>query len=125
MPDLINQGMEGFAVLIFAFLIIHAVADFALQNEFIARSKVRGADLSDLFGGGQPPKGIWAYSLSAHSLIHAGGVWLISGSVIFGVTEFVLHWMIDFTKGNRCFNFHIDQFLHILCKIIYAIILTT
>ena len=58
--------------------------------------------------------------MSAHALIHCGAVWLISGSVILGLAEFVLHWLIDFAKCEKWIGFSGDQFLHYLCKAAYV-----
>ena len=121
----LDSGLGSVATLFFAFAIAHALADFALQNDFIARSKIPGADLSGFFLKGQVPKYVWLHSLTAHSLIHAGGVWLISGSVILGLAEFVLHWTIDLIKGKNLISFHVDQSLHLFCKLVYALIIVS
>jgi len=113
---------SGAPALLLAFAISHALCDFPLQGRFIAIAKNRHADLSEYFGG-WPPKHVWVHVLSAHSLIHAGGVWLISGSVVLGLAEFVLHWLLDFGKSENLTSFHTDQMLHYLCKIIYVAIL--
>jgi hypothetical protein len=116
----LNQGAGSIPTLFFAFAIFHALADFALQNAFIARSKIPGADLSDFFGSGRGPRGLWVHSLTAHSLLHGGGVWIVSGSAALGLTEFILHWLIDFIKGRDLISFHLDQILHLSCKLGYA-----
>ena len=120
MLEHLDHALAAALTLFFAFAISHALADYALQNSFIARSKVPGADLSDFFGKGKAPKGVWIHSLTAHSLIHAGGVWLISGSVALGFIEFVLHWIIDLAKGKNLIGFHSDQICHLSCKLGYA-----
>ncbi|BCX49536.1 hypothetical protein HAHE_34440 [Haloferula helveola] len=119
------DASSGFVVAFFALLIGHAVADFALQGEFLAVAKNRHAELSKFFGESPAPKGIWIYALGAHSLIHAGAVWLITGSVALGLLEFVLHWVIDFAKCEGWTGFKTDQFLHVACKIAYAVMITT
>lgn len=113
--------LEG-AILLFAFCISHALADFPLQGKFIAVCKVKGGDYREFFGD-SPPRFLWVHILTAHSLIHAGGVWLVSGSVVLGFAEFVLHWIIDYLKGNSPAAFHVDQFLHYGCKVLFVMIM--
>ena len=110
------------AALFLAFMIGHALADFPLQGSFLAIGKERYGDLEKLTGT-KWPRGMWAYCLTMHSLIHAGAVWLVCGSIWFALAEFVLHWLIDLAKSSRLTNFYIDQVLHIVCKIAYAVIL--
>ncbi len=88
------------ATLFFAFCIGHALADFPLQGEFLARGKNRHLPSPILADGGNPPKRVWIYCLTAHSLIHGGFVWLITGNVVLGLAEFVLHWIIDALKSE-------------------------
>lgn len=120
MCEQLTPGVASFFILFFAFAIVHAVGDFALQSNFVSRSKVPRADLSDFFGSHSAPPHLWIHSLTAHALIHGGGVWLVSGSPIFGIVEFVVHWVIDLLKGLGLIGFHFDQILHLLCKLIYA-----
>lgn len=108
------------AVVFFALLIGHAVADFPLQGEFLARAKNRHSDLSDVFGKIPVPKHLWCHALTAHSLVHAGTVWLITGSVALGVTECVVHWWVDLAKCEQRTSFDVDQLLHVLTKLVFA-----
>lgn len=100
--------------LFFKLLIGHAVADYALQNDFLARGKNHTEK--------SPLGTIWPWCLFAHSGIHAGAVWLITGSPIIAGIEFVLHSLIDHGKCAKCWNFHMDQFLHIFCKFLYCLL---
>jgi hypothetical protein len=106
--------------LLFALLIGHALADYPLQGAFLARAKDRHSDSGALFGEQKAPKGLWIHALTAHSLVHAGAVWLITGSVLLTVVELLLHWLIDFAKCEGWTGFHTDQLLHVLCKIGYV-----
>ena len=110
-------------VILFALVIAHAVADFVLQPEFLALGKNRHTDLSKFVGEKIPAPGLWSHALSAHSLIHAGAVWLVTGSVILGVIELALHFAIDFAKCEGKTSFGIDQLLHYICKAAYIAIL--
>ena len=104
----------------FLLLCGHAMADFALQSEWIATNKNRHArknlDTQKLYKA----QIIWPYLMSAHSLIHGLMVFLITGKLLLGVAETVVHWIIDFAKCERWFGFHTDQFLHVLCKVIWV-----
>jgi Protein of unknown function (DUF3307) len=107
--------------LLFALLIGHALADYPLQGEAIAKGKNRH---NPPFGipPGQKPVAVWWHYLTAHALIHAGFVWAITGIVWLGVAEFVLHWIIDFAKCENWTNPNGDQALHVICKIIYSVL---
>ncbi len=107
-------SQSGPFALFFAFAIAHALADFPLQGEYLARMKVR--DQADNL-----PE--WIIALTAHSLVQAGGVWIVSGSPILGATELGLHWLIDLGKGEGKFGYATDQMLHLACKLTYVIVL--
>ena len=109
--------------LLFALLIGHALADFPLQGEFIANGKNRHLPAPKLGDGGEPPKFLWIYLMSAHSLIQAGFVWAITGSVLLGFAEFVIHWAIDSAKCEGRTSFGLDQGLHIATKLVYVVII--
>lgn len=109
-------SLIGSLVLFFAMLIGHAVADFGLQSDFIARNKVRSA-------AHDGPPGLWFHVLFAHSLIHAGAVWVITGSPALAAAELALHALIDHVRGRETLSFNADQSLHILCKAAYTIFL--
>jgi hypothetical protein len=101
-------------VLFAAFVVMHALGDFPLQGDYIAKQKSRRH--ADSFS-------VWIVALSAHSVIHAGGVWLVSGSLAFGVAELFAHGVIDVAKGEGKFGLIPDQLLHLSCKVVYAVML--
>lgn len=107
--------------LLLQLLIVHALADFPLQGDVMAKGKNwnRKPDNIPL---GQKPMAVWFHYLTAHALIHAGAVWLITGNMWFGVAELALHWILDFMKCENWTNPHQDQLLHIGCKIAYVIL---
>jgi len=122
--ELAGTGAAGWIVAFLALAIGHALGDFALQGEFLATAKNRTANLDKFFGGAAPPsRFLWIYALSAHSLIHAGAVWAITGSPVLAAAELVLHWLIDFAKGEGWTSFSGDQILHLACKIVYALLI--
>lgn len=105
---------------LFELLVGHAVADFGLQSDWMAKNKNRNVSPSYV------PKGqrftqTWFYVLSAHALIHGGFVYLITGSLFLGLFETVSHWILDFLKCENITDPHIDQILHIGSKVVYAI----
>ena len=119
LPD-VEPWLQGI-VLLFALMVGHALADFPLQGGFLAIGKERHGNLEKLTGTTWPP-GMWVYCLTMHSLIHGGAVWFVTGSVILGAVEFVLHWLIDLAKSSRLTNFYLDQVLHIACKVGYVLV---
>ncbi len=100
--------------LFFALLVVHALADFPLQGSYLARQKVRASADGTVE---------WVVALIAHSLIHAGAVWLITGSRVLAVTEFILHALIDSGAGKKRLSMWADQSLHVVCKLIYVVVI--
>ncbi len=115
---IVNNDLIAASQILFALLIAHALFDYPLQGEFLAKYKNR-----HFKENGNEINGLWLHCLTSHSLLHAGGVWLITGSFIIGVIEFVLHWIIDFLKCEGMTSFHTDQILHLLCRILYVIMI--
>lgn len=93
-------------------LLMHALADFPLQGDFLARAKF----------GNMPGIPGW-YALATHSLIHAGFVFWITDSLVFFTVEFVAHYVIDTLKTKNRISFSVDQVLHIACKVAYAAVI--
>lgn len=104
----------------FALLIGHAIADYPLQGEFLALGKNHKLTPETRYFRSETLRGLWLHCLTAHSLIHAGVVWAISGAFFLGIAEFFLHWILDFLKSAGVTKFHLDQFLHVLCKAGYV-----
>jgi hypothetical protein len=106
---------------LFQLLCGHAIADFALQTDWIAKNKNR-----HMIPAGYDPKlhgpmqSIWPYVLSAHALIHGSAVMLITGNPMLGMAEAVSHWAIDFGKCEKWYDIHTDQWLHIGCKVLWV-----
>ena len=104
---------------LFIFLIMgHALADFALQTEAMAAGKNRNRkiDLSKI-PPGQAVQTVWPYWLGSHCLIHGGMVALLTGSWELGLAESCFHWVIDYAKCENITGIHMDQFLHVACKV--------
>lgn len=107
---------------LFYLLVGHAIADFALQTDFIVRNKNRHTPITYV-PPGQIPQIFWPYVLTAHALIHGGFVALATGSPILGVAETICHWVIDFGKCENKYGIHTDQLLHFLCKLLWLTII--
>lgn len=97
--------------LFFVLLVGHALVDYGLQSAYMASTKSsRSANYS-----------FW--SLFAHSTMHGGAVYFITGSIILGLVEMLLHFIIDKASSNGEMSRNVDQLLHILCKMVYIIVL--
>jgi len=116
----VPSGWSGMAILAFALVIGHVLADYPLQGKFLATAKNRHANSDTLLGETETPRGLWIHALTAHAMIHCAAVWLISGSLLLGLIELVLHWVIDFIRCEKKIGYTTDQMLHVACKIGYA-----
>ena len=110
-----------FIELIFWLIVGHAVADYALQSPYMAAAKSRHSSEGS---------GIWFWILFMHACVHGGMVAYATGYVYLGLAEIVLHMWIDYSKTEGRFGSgpkaHIrDQQLHILCKMLWAVITLT
>lgn len=87
----------------------HFVADYPLQGDFLARGKNHRAQTVYL---GVP----WWHCLTAHAAIHAGMVALLTGSVVLGMAELMIHWVTDYAKCEGWIGINTDQSVHLGCK---------
>jgi len=108
--------------LLFKLLIAHALTDFALQSEAMAKGKNRHKK-PDYISKGQKYIPCWPYWLAAHALINSGGVYIVTGSLFCSLLEVTLHWLFDFIKCDNRTNPNQDQLLHFISKILYVFIL--
>jgi hypothetical protein len=97
-------------------LVGHAVCDYPLQGEWLAKAKDPVHPLL-------PGQTIWPSALAAHAGIHAGAVLVATGSLILAALEFFAHAGIDYAKCSGRLSFNQDQTLHVLCKFVWLIIL--
>ena len=98
--------------LLILLLVAHALADSPLQGDFLAKAKF----------GTIPGVPGW-YALATHSVIHAGFVFWVTGSLALFAIEFVAHYVIDTLKTKNRISFLADQALHIACKVAYAAVI--
>lgn len=100
--------------MLFKLLVVHALCDYPLQGDFMAKAKNPSAPIN-----GVP----WAWPMAAHAAIHAGGVYLVTGSPACAIIEFWLHALMDYAKCVGLLTFARDQAVHVVCKVAYAIAL--
>lgn len=105
---------------LFWLLFFHALADFSLQSDAMAKGKNRNRviDQSSIPPGAKYVP-CWPYWLTAHAMIHGGGVAIALGSVSLGIFEAISHWAIDFLKCENILTVHEDQGLHVACKVLW------
>lgn len=119
------QHLHSPYLVFFLLLAGHAIADFAMQTEWVATNKNR--HVRDSY----PPEQrktmlvIWPYLLTAHALHHGALVYLITQRPLLGLAETVVHWGSDFAKCEGWYNFHVDQFIHIASKLLWTALLFT
>lgn len=94
-----------------ALLAGHALCDYPLQGDFLARAKNRFAPLP-----GVP----WYQALGSHAIIHGGAVALITGMPLLGLAETLAHAVIDDAKCAGRIGFNTDQALHVVCKAMWV-----
>jgi hypothetical protein len=91
----------------------HFLADYPLQGEFLAKAKNHQNPL---------PGAPWYQALAAHSFIHAGVVFIITGLPLLFFAELVAHAVIDYRKCAGELTFNEDQALHAACKVVWTIV---
>lgn len=96
-----------------ALIVAHAICDYPLQGDFLARAKNRFA----------PVQGFaWYQALGAHAVIHGGAVAFVTGVWWLGALEFIAHFVIDDQKCAGRIGLNTDQALHIACKAIWVLV---
>jgi hypothetical protein len=61
--------------------------------------------------------------MTGHAAMQALGVFAVTGSLGCALAEAALHWAIDAAKCERWFSIHVDQALHVACKLAYVAVL--
>lgn len=91
----------------------HFILDYPLQGDTTAREKNPGST-SEL------QKHVpWYYWMAAHAFSHGAPVAFVTGSVALGLAEVVAHFAIDLGKCKKLYNIHVDQGLHLACKVLW------
>jgi hypothetical protein len=96
-----------------ALLVGHALADYPLQGDFLAKAKNRTEPIS-----GVP----WWQALGAHAIIHGGIVAAITKRPELGLAEAVVHAITDDLKCRGKLSFNQDQAIHAGCKLLWALL---
>jgi hypothetical protein len=89
----------------------HALCDFPLQGQFLSDAKNHRLN----------PHG-WMRALFAHSMIHCAMVYLITGSMLFGFAELVIHAATDYAKCDDKISSRTDQAIHYVCKVLWGVL---
>ena len=109
-------------LLLFLLLFAHCLADYPLQGDFLAQAKDRRSAAGAV---------IWPWALGSHALIHGGFTFLVlavfapvSATVCLALAaaETIAHALIDFGKCEGWFSYHVDQVLHIACKVVWVLV---
>lgn len=90
----------------------HCLADYPLQTDRMAREKCPGCGVTI----------DWRWWLTAHGGVHGFVVALITGIPALGLAEWLLHSGIDYGKCRRYYSLAVDQGLHLLCKLLWAVL---
>jgi hypothetical protein len=90
-------------ITLFLLLAAHALGDFALQNDYVAKAKASSVVV-----------------MGAHGLIHGALTFYVTNSFVLGLVETVLHAGIDTAKCRGLISFNVDQALHAACKLGYV-----
>jgi hypothetical protein len=109
--------------LLFLLFCGHAIADFALQTTWIAIHKNRHSKDNLLPGEQEMEPTVWPWVLTAHSLHHGLMVYLITRSIVLGLSETIVHWVTDFGKSEKWYGFHVDQILHLVAKVVWVVLI--
>lgn len=101
---------NSFVVTLFVLCFGHFLADFSLQNDYMARTKNHTLIESDA---------TWLPVMIAHCMIHAGVVFVITGRFWMAYVMLLTHFLIDVSKcagylGYGARGFMVDQGLHLL-----------
>jgi hypothetical protein len=118
------SNLDG-ATLLFLFICGHAIADFAIQTEWIATNKNRHVRKSLSPELQEKMQVIWPHLLTAHSLHHGLMVYLVSQKLSLGLAETAVHWLTDFGKCEKWYGFHADQVLHIAAKVLWTVLIAS
>ena len=105
----------GFLDVLLLLMHVLFVCGFPLQTDRMVLEKVPGLDVTlD-----------WRWWLLSHSATHGLAVALITGLPLLGLAELVLHAIIDWSKSRFRFSLTCDQALHIACKCVWAVQVST
>ena len=107
-------------------LVAHALTDYVLQPEVMAKQK-------DPLARRVEKVGPWWWMMGAHALVNGGGVALVTGQLLLGTAEALLHGGVDTIKCLMCSGgmedvetvrlwTWIDQGVHVASKLLWALL---
>ena len=96
-------------------LIAHAFTDYVWQTEQMGWRKDPLASVPET-----EKYGPWWWHMTAHSLINAGGVFVVTWRFPLSVGEFVVHSLTDYSKCHGWISTNVDQIIHLLSKGVWA-----
>lgn len=105
--------MNDFYMMAVALVAGHAIADYPLQGDFLAKAKNRVAPI---------PGFPWWQALGAHAAIHGGFVAIITGIWWLAIAEAAVHFVTDDAKCRGWLTLNQDQAIHIACKVVWLAI---
>lgn len=108
-----------YGYILFLMLMAHAVCDFALQSDWMAKAKA-----SIVQSAGLP----WWYVMAMHCLINAAGVYAVAAYVgvsaplcaMLAALEYIAHFATDATKRRLYISAISDQAFHVVAKAAWA-----
>lgn len=100
-----------FLELFLLLVLLHYLADYPLQGDFMAKAKNAYAPIP-----GVP----WWQAMLAHSFIQGGMVAIATESVLLGAGEATVHFIADHMKCAGYLSYSQDQAVHIGCKLAWA-----
>lgn len=105
-----------FVRLLLSLIVAHFALDYPLQGDTTAREKNPNS-LTEL------QKAVpWYYWMTAHASMHAAAVTYFTDSLLLGGLEFAVHFATDYAKCQRRISIHADQGIHILTKVLIALV---
>lgn len=107
---------SSFLGTVFVLWAVHFLCDFALQSNYMAHGKNFKLIESDA---------TWLPIMFAHCMIHALGVWVVTGSYWMAYFMLITHFCIDVMKCAGFFGFgwrgyYQDQFWHFVVVLLIA-----
>jgi len=108
--------VETIPMMAIALVAGHALADYPLQGDFLAKAKNRTAPIP-----GVP----WRQALGAHVGIHGAFVAFITGIWWLFIAEAAIHWFTDDAKCRGKLTFNQDQAIHLACKGVWLVLAFT
>ena len=100
----------SYVSLLMLLILVHFVVDYQFQSDFVARNKNRHLNETPIPA---------CYVMFAHASCHALPLWFLLSPPL-AMAELVLHYTIDVCKCEGLTNIHVDQALHVACKVVWA-----